>query len=147
MITSARVAFWRYLRTAALAATAPAHAAEPAVGAGAVSAPAAVTSLDPALQGALSRMAASLLTSFAASIASGSAPGFDPGPAIEKTLRGVVASGELDLVIDRLAGQALAAGSGAAKDLSPELRAALALAARSLVSGMRREIQRELATP
>ena len=109
--------------------------------------PAAVTSLDPALQSALSRIATSLLASFATSIASGSAQGFDPGPAIEKTLGGVVASGELELLIDRLASQALAAGSGASKDLSPELRAALALTARSLVSGLRREIRHELVTP
>ena len=147
MIKSAQSIVSCTIMTAALAAMAPAQAAEPAVGPGAPSAPAAVTSLDAALQGALSRIAASLLTSFATSIASGSAQGFDPGPAIEKTLRGVVASGELELFIDRLASQALAAGSGASKDLSPELRAALALTARSLVSGMRREIQRELGAP
>ena len=147
MIKSAQSIVSCTIMTAALAAMAPALAAEPAVGPGAPSAPAAVTSLDAALQGALSRIAASLLTSFATSIASGSAQGFDPGPAIEKTLRGVVASGELELFIDRLASQALAAGSGASKDLSPELRAALALTARSLMSGMRREIQRELGAP
>ncbi len=147
MIKSAQSIVSCTIMTAALAAMAPAQAAEPAVGAGALSAPAAVTSLDPALQGALSRIAASFLTNFATSIASGSAQSFDPGPAIEKTLRGVVASGELELFVDRLASQVLAAGSGASKDLSPELRAALALTARSLVSGMRREIQRELAAP
>lgn len=131
----------------ALAAMAPALAADPPAGAGVLPGPAPVASLDPALQSALNRIAASLLTSFATSMASGSAQGFDPGPAIEKTLRGVVASGELELFIDRLASQAMAAGSGASKDLSPELRAALALTARSLVSGLRREIQRELAAP
>ncbi len=130
---------------AALAGLAPAQAADPA--AGAVPATAQVSGLDPALQRALNRAAASLLTSFAASLASGSVQGLDPGPAIEKTLRAVVASGEFELFVDKIAGQALAAGSGASKDLSPELRAALALTARSLLSGLRREIQRELATP
>ena len=109
--------------------------------------PAPTAGLDPALQSALNRVAASLLTGFASSIGTGSTQGFDPGPAIEKTLRGVLASGELELLIDRLANQALAAGSGASKDLSPELRAALALTARSLISRARREIQRELAAP
>ncbi len=147
MIKAARRAVPCTIMTLALAAMAPAQAADPAVGAGTVPVPAAVTSLDPALQSALSRIATSLLASFATSIASGSAQGFDPGPAIEKTLGGVVASGELELLIDRLASQALAAGSGASKDLSPELRAALALTARSLVSGLRREIRHELVTP
>ena len=127
-----------------LAGMAPAYAADPAA---ALPGPAQVAGIDPVIQSALNRIAASLLTSFASSIATGSTQGFDPGPAIEKTLRGVAASGELELLIDRLASQALAAGSGASKDMSPELRAALALTARSLISGIRRDIQRELAAP
>ena len=147
MIKSARRFVWCTSIALVLAATATAQAADSAAGAGAMSGPAPQAALDPALQNALDRVAASLLTSFAASIATGSAQGFDPGPAIEKTLRGVVASGELELLVDKLVSQALAGGSGVSKDLSLELRAALALTARSLVSGVRREIQRELATP
>ncbi len=148
MIKSVSRFIWCASMAMVLAATAPAQAADPAAGAGAMSSPARpAAALDPALKSALNRVAASLLTSFAASLASGSSQGFDPGPAIEKTLRGVVASGEFDLLVDKLASQALAAGSGASQDLSPELRAALALTARSLVSGLRREVQRELATP
>ena len=148
MIKSARRFVWCTSVALVLTATATAQAADSAAGAGAMSGPAPqAAALDPALRSALDRVAVTLLTSFAASIATGSAQGFDPGPAIEKTLRGVVASGELELLVDKLVSQALAAGSGASKDLSPELRAALALTARSLVSGLRREIRRELATP
>ena len=144
MIKSARRFVWRTSMVLVLTGVAPAYAADPSV---AMPGPLPATNIDPALQSALNRAAASLLTSFASSIANGSTQGFDPGPAIEKTLRGVLASGELELLIDRLANQALAAGAGASKDLSPELRAALALTARSLISGARREIQRELAAP
>lgn len=148
MIKSARRFVWRTSMVLVLTGMAPAYAADPSgTLPGTLPGPLPATSIDPALQSALNRAAASLLTSFASSIATGSIQGFDPGPAIEKTLRGVLASGELELLIDRLANQALAAGAGASKDLSPELRAALALTARSLISGARREIQRELAAP
>ena len=129
-----------------MAGQAPAHAAEP--GAPIQVAPLATpAAMDPALQRALSGLATTLLTSFAASLANSSADGFDPGPAIEKTLRGVLSSAELGTLIERVASQALSSGSNAAADLPPELRAALALAARNLMANARREIARELGSP
>ena len=147
MRKSARAMLWRVSLAIMVAGLAPAHAAE--LGNGMPSAPVAApqATMDPALQRALSSMATTLLTSFAASLANGTSDGFDPGPAIEKTLRGVLSSAELGNLIDRVAGQVLASGGNAASDLPPELRAALALAARNLMTSARREIARELANP
>ena len=151
MRKSARAMLWPFTVATLMAGLAPAHAAEPGttmpVAPAMAPAVAPSAAMDPALQRALSSMATALLTSFATSLASGSADGFDPGPVIEKTVRGVLSSAELGALIERLAGQALASGSNAAADLPPELRAALALAARNLMTHARREMARELARP
>ena len=147
MRKSARAMLWRISLAIMMTSLAPAHAAEPGTGMPPAPVAARQSAMDPALQRALSSMATTLLTSFAASLANGTSDGFDPGPAIEKTLRGVLSSAELGNLIDRVAGQVLASGGSAASDLPPELRAALALAARNLMTSARREIARELANP
>lgn len=104
---------------------------------------ASVAPMDPALKSALSGIAASLLAEFAARLAAGSTDGFDPGPAIERTVSRVLASADLDRLIDGMLAQGLAPGNGIAADLPPELRAAIALVIRSAAAGARRELSRE----
>lgn len=147
MRKSARAMLWGGGLAIMMTSTVQAHAAEPGTALPPAPVAAPQAAMDLALQRALSSMATTLLTSFAASLANGTADGFDPGPAIEKTLRGVLSSAELGNLIDRVAGQVLASGGNAASDLSPELRAALALAARNLMTSARRELARELANP
>lgn len=127
-----------------LIALAPAHAAPDA--------PVQHTStpggpaLDPALKRALTGVASVLLNDFAARLAGGSLEDFDPGPALERTLLTFINSREATLLIDRVLAQALASSTGAAGEMPPELRAALALAARNALASARRELSRELGT-
>ena len=102
--------------------------------------------IDPALKKALTGVATVLLNDFAARLAGGGLEDFDPGPALERTLRNFANSREAALLIDRVLAQALASSPGTAGDLPPELRAALALAARNALAGARRELSREPGT-
>lgn len=110
--------------------------------------PAAVTALDPALQRMFMALATSVLSSFAANAAKGSLDGFDPGPALESTLKTVLSSRELHTAIDRMVDQA---GSGvdntAADGVPPEMRALMKAALSGAVSMARNEMARELAAP
>lgn len=130
---------------AASANTAPVTAA-PANTASATAAPA--PALDPALQHMLMALATSVLTNFAVSASKGSLDGFDPGPALESTLKTVLASRELHTAIDRLVDQAGRGVEGSAADgVSPEMRALMRAALSGAVSMARNQIARELAGP
>ena len=129
-----------------LGAALPAYAAGDAGGpAPAMPAPAVspVGAMDPALKRALAGVATMLLTDFAGSMATGNLESFDPGPALERTLKGILARGDLDRLIDGLVAQAVAGSGSAASDVPPELRAALALAAKGMIANVRREMARE----
>jgi FtsH-binding integral membrane protein len=125
--------------TAALVAAAT--LAAPAVAQTIESRPAAA-SMDPALRQALTGVATALLAGFAASMATGSEGGFDPGPILEKSLRAALAGNHLDNAVDALLASALR--SEGAAGMPAELRAALVLAARAMVVGAKREVLRDL---
>ena len=114
-----------------------------------VSTPAPATALDPALQRMFMALAAAVLTNFAASAAKGSLDGFDPGPALESTLKTALSSRELQTALDRLVDQAGRGVDGATADgVSPEMRALMKAALSGAVSMARNEIAREwAATP
>ncbi len=132
----------------AQAASAAAPPAAPANTAPATTAPAPATALDPALQRMFMRLATALLTNFTASAASGSFDGFDPGPALESTLKTVLASRELHTALERLADQAGRGVEGSAADgVAPEMRALMRAALSGAVALARNEIARELAGP
>ncbi|MBL8383088.1 MAG: hypothetical protein JNM90_08450 [Burkholderiales bacterium] len=123
-----------------LAAVAALGTGMPARATGPAETPApARTGIDPALRNALTGVATALLTEFAVRLAAGATDGFDPGPALERAAARLLAGGDLDRLIDGVLGQALGPGSTAAADLPPELRAALALLARSAIASARRE--------
>lgn len=115
----------------------------PAQAQGAAEAPpagsAAQGGIDPAWRSALTGVATALVTEFALRLAAGSAEGFDPGPALERAAARLMASSELDRLVDGLLAQAFKPGTAGGVDLPPELRAALALLARSAVASARRE--------
>ena len=112
------------------------------------SGPAAASAMDPALQRMFMALATSVLSSFAANAAKGSLDGFDPGPALESTVKTVLASRELHTAIDRLVDQAGRGVEGGAADaVSPEMRALMKAALSGAVSMARNEIARELAGP
>ena len=91
-------------------------------------------------------LATSVLTNFAASAAKGSLDGFDPGPALESTLKAALTSRELQTALDRLVDQAGRGVDGAAADgVSPEMRTLMRAALSGAVSMARNEIARELA--
>ena len=109
---------------------------------------AAASAMDPALQRMFMALATSVLSSFAANPAKGSLDGFDPGPALESTVKTVLASRELHTAIDRLVDQAGRGVEGGAADaVSPEMRALMKAALSGAVSMARNEIARELAGP
>lgn len=128
-------------------AASPAHAAGDAVLPSPAVPASPAAAMDPALRQALTGMATLLLADFAGRMAGGSADSFDPGPALERAMGNILAGGDLDRLIDRVVGQALAGNGGAAADLPPEIRAALALAARSIIANARREMARDFARP
>ena len=104
------------------------------------------TALDPALRRMFMALATSVLTNFAASAAKGSLDGFDPGPALESTLKAALTSRELQTALDRLVDQAGRGVDGAAADgVSPEMRTLMRAALSGAVSLARNEIARELA--
>ncbi len=104
------------------------------------------TALDPALRRMFMALATSVLTNFAASAAKGSLDGFDPGPALESTLKAALTSRELQTALDRLVDQAGRGVDGAAADgVSPEMRTLMRAALSGAVSMARNEIARELA--
>lgn len=108
----------------------------------------AATGLDPEMRRLFMTLATTLLAGFAANASKGSLEGFDPGPAIETTLRNALASRDLQGAIDRLVDQA---GSGvdgpAGAATSPEMRAMLKAALSGAVALARSEIARELSGP
>ena len=93
-----------------------------------VSSPARQAAIDPAMQRMLAGLATVVMANFAASIASGTLDGFDPGPTLEKTLRNTLASREFNEGVDRFLAQAVAAGSEGASGMTPEFRKAIAAA-------------------
>lgn len=108
-----------------------------------VSSPARQAAIDPAMQRMLAGLATVVMANFAASIASGTLDGFDPGPTLEKTLRNTLTSREFNDGVDRFLAQAVAAGSAGASGLSPEFRQAIAAALTGVVNQARAEMLRE----
>lgn len=99
---------------------------------------------DADMQRIVTLLATSVLAQFAAQVSRGSLDGFDPGPAVESTLRSALASKELQGLIDRIVAQA---GSGAeGSGLSPEMRALIKAALSSAAAIARAEISRSLAS-
>jgi hypothetical protein len=100
--------------------------------------------MDPALRNALAGIATVLLADFAGRMASGSSDDFDPGPTLQRAMKKLVDSD----AVDRLVNSALAQSFGDGADgLPPELRAALAIAAKAAMANVRREISREFSNP
>ena len=99
--------------------------------------------IDPAMQRMLAGLSTVAMANFAASIASGTLDGFDPGPTLEKTLRNTLASREFNDGIDRFLAQAVAAGSEGSSGLPPEFRQALAAALKGVINQARAEMLRE----
>jgi hypothetical protein len=109
---------------------------------GGVAAPAAPSAApDQAMSRAMQGIATTLMLQFAASLAGGGAADFDPGPAIEQTLKWALASRELDRAIDAM----LASSGGATGDggMPPQMRAAMAMVLRQAVATVRREMAAE----
>ena len=125
-----------------------AYAQTASAGASTATVPATASAFDPALQRMFMALATSVLTNFAASAATGSLDGFDPGPALESALKTALSSRELQTAVDRLVDQAGRGVDGAAADgVSPEMRASMKAALSGTVSMARNEIARELAGP
>lgn len=98
---------------------------------------------DAQMQRIVALLATSVLAQFAAHASKGSLDGFDPGPAVESTLRNALASKELQGLIDRIVDQAGSGPEGAG--MSPEMRALLKVALSSAATIARAEIARSLA--
>lgn len=98
---------------------------------------------DAQMQRIIALLATSVLTQFAAQASKGSLEGFDPGPAVESTLRNTLASKELQGLIDRIVEQAGSGPEGAG--MSPEMRALMKVALSSAAAMARAEIAPSLA--
>lgn len=103
--------------------------------------------MDPALRNALSGIATVLLADFAGRMASGSSDDFDPGPTLQRAIKGLIESDAVDRLINSALTQSFGAGGDRADGLPPELRAALAIAAKAAMANVRREISREFSNP
>ena len=124
------------------AASGPVHANDPPAPV-ARAAPITATTLDPALRRMMVNLGSAMLAGFAGSMAAGSPEAYDPGPLLEKTIRGALASREFNNVVDAIVAQALAGGGDGASALPPEMRALLAAGVKGLVGMARNEILRE----
>ena len=98
---------------------------------------------DAQMQRIIALLATSVLTQFAAQASKGSLEGFDPGPAVESTLRNTLASKELQGLNDRIVEQAGSGPEGAG--MSPEMRALMKVALSSAAAMARAEIAPSLA--
>lgn len=94
---------------------------------------------DPAVGRVLGAIGTALALEFATRLATGGIDDFDPGPALEKSLRRLLDSRETQALFERLLDQV----GGADPALSPALRAAL----RSAIGAARREMAREFGSP
>ncbi len=131
----------------AVMAASPVHAAGDA-GDAALPAPARTASdMDPALKSALTGIATVLLAEFAVRLASGSGDDFDPGPAVQRAMKKLLDGDAADRLINGALAQSFGAAGDGAGGLPPELRAALAVAAKTAIAGARRELSREFANP
>ena len=101
--------------------------------------------IDPALQRMLMNLGTAMLAGFAQSMAAGSPEAYDPGPLLEKTIRGALTSREFNSALDGIVAQAVAGGGDGASTstLTPELRALLAAAVKGVVGMARNELLRE----
>ena len=126
------------------AAGGPAHASDaPTPAPVARTAPNMPAAIDPALQRMLMSLGTAMLAGFAQSMAAGSPEAYDPGPLLEKTIRGALTSREFNSALDGIVAQAVAGGGDGASTLSPELRALLAAAVKGVVGMARNEMLRE----
>ena len=100
--------------------------------------------VDVELQRIVTLLATSVLAQFVLQAGKGSLDGFDPGPAVESTLRYALASKELQGLIDRIVEQASGGPEGAG--MTPEMRALLRVALSSAAAIARAEIARSLAS-
>ena len=141
----AKSAISAILITGALIVASPAHAAGDA-GDAALPAKTAADP-DPAIKGALASIATVLLADFAVRMASGASDDFDPGPALQRSVRKLLESDVADRLINGALAQSFGAAGESSGGLPPELRAALAMAAKAAIAGARREISRDLANP
>ena len=131
--------------TCAIIAASPVHAAGDA---DLTALPArAPAHLDPAIKGALTGVASVLLADFAARMANGASDDFDPGPALQRSVSKLLESDAADRLINGALAQSFASAGESSAGLPPELRAALAMAAKAAIAGARREISRDLANP
>jgi hypothetical protein len=96
--------------------------------------PVAPPKLDPAVQALLVAVLASVLQSMAANPAAGIG---DPGPALESTVRKLLADPQSGRLVDGLLAQSFA-------DLPAQIRDPLAIVVRNLLAGMRNDMLREL---
>ena len=130
--------------TMVTAAGGPAHASDaPTPAPVARTAPNMPAAIDPALQRMLMSLGTAMLAGFAQSMAAGSPEAYDPGPLLEKTIRGALTSREFNSALDGIVAQAVAGGGDGASTLSPELRALLAAAVKGVVGMARNEMLRE----
>ena len=130
--------------TMVTAAGGPAHASDaPTPAPVARTAPNMPAAIDPALQRMLMSLGTAMLAGFAQSMAAGSPEAYDPGPLLEKTIRGALTSREFNSALDGIVAQAVAGGGAGASTLSPELRALLAAAVKGVVGMARNEMLRE----
>ena len=105
----------------------------------------ATTALNAEMQRLFMTLATVVLAGFAANASKGSLEGFDPGPALEATLRNALASRDLQGAIDRVVDQAVRGVDGPdGAAASPEMRAMLKAALSGAVALSRSEIAREL---
>lgn len=103
--------------------------------------------MDPALRNALAGIATVLLADFAGRMASGASDDFDPGPTLQRAMKKLVESDAVDRLINNALTQSFGAAGDGADGLPPELRAALAIAAKAAMANVRREISREFSNP
>ena len=132
--------------TMVTAAGGPAHASDaPTPAPVARTAPNMPAAIDPALQRMLMSLGTAMLAGFAQSMAAGSPEAYDPGPLLEKTIRGALTSREFNSALDGIVAQAVAGGGDGASTstLTPELRALLAAAVKGVVGMARNEMLRE----
>lgn len=130
--------------TMVTAAGGPAHASDaPTPAPVARTAPNMPAAIDPALQRMLMSLGTAMLAGFAQSMAAGSPEAYDPGPLLEKTIRGALTSREFNSALDGIVAQAVAGGGDGASTLPPELRALLAAAVKGVVGMARNEMLRE----
>lgn len=103
--------------------------------------------MDPALRNALAGIATVLLADFAGRMASGSSDDFDPGPTLQRAMKKLVESDAVDRLVNSALAQSFGAAGDGADGLPPELRAALAIAAKAAMANVRREISRDFSNP